>query len=405
LNFSFLLEDFKISARRLTAVIFLFVSTFASLVLFHSYLLGGKFSTLVVDTSWYSLQLGLFYGFLAFSAVIGSLISERVDRRKLIWFGITFGALVTASFAILEGLPLTLLNSALVGASIGLIFPSCYGLLVDYTTSEDRARVFGTVFFVSFIAIILTIVVFWMLPMGLTEQVLICMCLRLFGFSALLLDPCKREAGKTESWLTILTRRDFLLYLLPWLMFILSDGLTKFLDVGVITTLGVVIQYVCTLIFATLAGAIADWFGRKQPMIMGLVMLGVSYVIMTLTPSEESLLILMATQGIAWGLIVISYSAVLGDLAKSGSKEKYFAVGGIMNIFIVTMIFLVLKTSLDISVLPDVLYPIVSIILFASILPVLLAKETLSGRRRRAKKMKQHIDKVGKLIQESKKSQ
>ena len=404
MNLRILSDGFMISARKLTAAIILFVSTFVSLSLFHSYLLIDKFSTLAVDTSWYSLQVGLFYGSLALLAIIGSMISEKVDRRKLLWFGIGFGVLSTASYALLGGLLLTLLSSALVGASIGVLFPSCYALLVDYTSSADRARVFGTAFLVSFITLVLIVVVFMLLPMELTEKILISMAIRLGGFSALLLDPCKREKGKTESWIAILTRRDFLFYLVPWLMFVLSDGLTKFLNIEV-QYVGYVLEQMCVLITAVIAGVVADWFGRKPPLIIGLVMLGLSYVVMTTTPNELSWLLIFATQGIAWGLIVISYSAVLGDLAKSGSKEKYFAVGGIMNIFMVTMIFLVLKTLFNPDISPSVLYPIVSVMLFGSIIPVLFAKETLSGKRRQAKKMKEHLDKVGRLVQEAKKSQ
>ncbi len=403
MDFSFLTEDFKIPAKRLAAIAILFASTFTSLVLFHSYFLYEKFSTLGVDSSWYSLQLGFFYGFLALSAVVGSMISEKVDRRKLFLLWITFGVLTTSSFAIFQGLVLTLVNSALVGASFGLIFPSCYALLTDYTVSEDRARVFGVVFFASFITIILAFISFSLLPMGLTEKIMICLLLRILSFSVLLLDPCKRAVGKTESWRAILTRRDFVFYLLPWLIFNISDGLTKFLKIET-SPIGLVLQYVCSLVFAFLAGVMADWFGRKQPMIIGLVMLGISYILLGLTPSELSWSLVMITSGVAWGLIVISYSAVLGDLATSGSKERYFAVGGIMNSFVVQMIFWILARSLDISVPVSVLSAVVSIILFISIIPVLRAKETLSGSRIRAKKMKHYIDKVGKLVQESKKS-
>ena len=107
----------------------------------------------------------------------------------------------------------------------------------------------------------------------------------------------------------------------------------------------------------------ADWHGRKQPMIVGLVMLGFSYGIMTFLPSQLGLIVVMATTGITWGLIVISYSAVLGDLASAGSKEKYFAVGGIMKSFVVQMIFLFIARSLTISIPVDVLSWVVSIIL------------------------------------------
>ena len=412
MNFGFLTEDFKIPAKRLIAIIILFASTFACLVLFHIYILGEKFLTLGADWSWYYLEIGFFYAAIAFSAIIGSLISERVDRRKLLWLWITLGTLATASFAFLQGLVLILLNSALLGVSFGLIFPSCYALLVDYTTSENRARVFGIVFLVSFVVIMIAVAAFSLSSMGLTEAIIVCVGLRMTGFSTLFLDPCKREPGKREPWLTILTRRDFVFYLLPWLMFNISDGLTKFVDVGKalpvdygINTIGIVLQYAGSTIFVFIAGVMADWFGRKQPIIIGLVMLGISYAFLGYAGSEASWLVVMVTSGIAWGLIVISYSAVLGDLAAPGSRERFFALGGIMNSFILQVIFLTLAQTLNFSVPASVLSSALSIVLFLSVIPVLRAKETLPESRIRAKRMKQYIDKVGKLVQESKKSQ
>ena len=52
---------------------------------------------------------------------------------------------------------------------------------------------------------------------------------------------------------------------------------------------------------------------------------------------------------------------------------------------------------------PEVLSPILSIILFLSIIPVLQAKETLSEQKKSERKIKNHIEKVGRLVEESKK--
>jgi hypothetical protein len=44
-----------------------------------------------------------------------------------------------------------------------------------------------------------------------------------------------------------------------------------------------------------------------------------------------------------------------------------------------------------------------SIVVLASVIPVLRAPETLPEAKARARKMREHIEKVGKLIQEFKK--
>ncbi len=409
MNFGFLTEDFRIPAGRLVALIIMFASIFACFILFYLYVLHEKFLTLGVVSSWYYVEIGVFHAAIAFSAILGSLISEKVDRRKYLWFGLTFGTLFTASFALVQGLVLVLLNSALLGISFGLIFPTCYALLVDYTTSENRARVFGIVFLASFVVIMIAYTAFSALSIGLVHAIAVCILLRMSGFATLFLDPCKRESGKSESWLSILNRRDFVLYLFPWLMFNISDGLTHFVDVGKfvpadigIGTMAIVLQYGASIIFFIIAGVMADWFGRKWPIYFGLVALGITYGFLGVYGSVATWLLVMLTDGIAWGMIVVSYSAVLGDLATSGSRERYFALGGIMNSFILQAIFLALAQSLNIFIPASIISPVLSIMLFISVIPVLRARETLPDSRMRAKRMEQHIKKVAKLVQESK---
>jgi len=49
-------------------------------------------------------------------------------------------------------------------------------------------------------------------------------------------------------------------------------------------------------------------------------------------------------------------------------------------------------------------YPWLLFSFLLTFFPVMRAKETLSGRRMREKRMKQHIAKIGKLVEESKTS-
>jgi membrane protein implicated in regulation of membrane protease activity len=62
-------------------------------------------------------------------------------------------------------------------------------------------------------------------------------------------------------------------------------------------------------------------------------------------------------------------------------------------------------TSLLNVTLSGAIVPVLSIILFLSVLPVLRASETLPQKKQEARKLKDHMDKVRKVIEESRKEQ
>jgi membrane protein implicated in regulation of membrane protease activity len=94
---------------------------------------------------------------------------------------------------------------------------------------------------------------------------------------------------------------------------------------------------------------------------------------------------------------------VLGDLASYGSKEKFYAMGAIMPL-ILMLGFSALTSLLNVT-LSGAIVPVLSIILFLSVLPVLRASETLPQKKQEARKLKDHMDKVRKVIEESRKEQ
>jgi MFS family permease len=404
LNFGFLTEDIKIPLRRLLAVVFLFSSTFAWFYIFHIYLLDKTFASLG-PTQWLYLGKALFYTSIVFSAIIGSLISERVNRRKLLWSWIAFGVLTTASLAVFQGLVFSLLSSALLGASFGLGFPSCLAFLADSTAIEERARVSGVLFFLTLAMVFLLLLFSSLLNLGVVELVWLALILRASSFFALLIDPCARETGKEKSWLTILASKDFVLYLFPWLIFNIANGLTSFVRVPEsASAIGQVLMFGSACIVALTSGVLADRFGRKWPIIIGQIMLGASYAFLGLATSSLSWLVYMTTQGIAWGFIAVSYFlAVLGDLSSpGGSKERFYVLGGIIPLVMI-MSFSGVSDLLNLSAPAGALYPALSILLFVSFIPVLRASETLPETKARARRMREYVKKVGKLVQESKK--
>jgi len=115
------------------------------------------------------------------------------------------------------------------------------------------------------------------------------------------------------------------------------------------------------------------------------------------------MLIYYITYGVAWGFLFTLYLAVPGDLSYSGSKEKFYALGTMMPL-IVYMSLSAAPQFLNISVSANILSPILSIILFLSVIPVFRATETLPENMIRERKLKEHIQKMQKLVQESEKT-
>jgi MFS family permease len=403
--FKFLTEDVKISKKKLIAVTILFSNTFACFYLYRLYFLNPVPAD--VGSYWSYIANFLFYSSVVVSAIVGSLISERVDRRKFLLTWLAFGAVATASLAIFQGLEFSLLSSVLIGISFGLGFPSCVAFLAESTTVEERGRVSGVVILITFVMMFAAILFSSLLNLGLVEIVLLSVIIKSISFLALIIDPCERSAAKKKSWKNILASKDFGSYLIPWLLFCIAYGLSLTVESGLpdtpafqaYNTIGLVLQYIFSAAFALVAGIMADHFGRKQPIIVGLVMLGASYAFVGLATTPLSWGIYAALSGVAWGTLMVSLAlTAIGDLAVHGSKERVFVLA----------IIIPLMTHVGFSSIPEVLSvyapanilsSALSIVLFLSVIPIIRAAETLPENRIRSRQMRNYLNKMSKRFQ------
>jgi MFS family permease len=406
LSLEFFTKDIKISTRRLVAVTLLFSNTLVWFYVFHDHLLDALLRTPGVSLFYIGVGTVFFYSFAVFSGLIGSLISERVERRKFLSFWLAFGFLTMVSLTVFHGLEFSLLSSALLGVSFGLGFPTCQAFLTESTTFEERGRVAAVVCFIAFVMLILI----FLLATELGTMGLVLTCVALIGtsFLALVIDPCRREKGPIKPWLSIMTSKTFAYYAVPWLIFQLANGISLFVstsEFSSVATLGSAFAFIGTIFAALISGFLADTVGRKQPILIGLLMLGVSYAFFGLATTSLSYIVYLTVEGFAWGLITVSYwVVVLGDLSSGfGSKERFYALGGIFIPLLTYAVFSLVQEWSKLTVPASTLSSILSIVILASVIPVLRAPETMPEAKARARKMKEHIEKVGKLVQESKK--
>jgi len=163
------------------------------------------------------------------------------------------------------------------------------------------------------------------------------------------------------------------------------------------------LRYVFIAVFGLAAGVMADRFGRKRPIIIGLIVLGVAFAMLGFSLSHTSVIwlhrlwyVYLALSGVTWGLFFVVFLVVPGDLSDLDLREKFYAL--VAGLFCVGAI-----PVPDFSgTLPvDSLSQILSIILFLSIVPVLRAKETLHESKIQERKIKEHIEKLGEIIKQS----
>jgi MFS family permease len=217
-----------------------------------------------------------------------------------------------------------------------------------------------------------------------------------------------KKAKKETSSLTKTAYKEFFYYLFPWMIFVVASGLAwnlfsqneAYLSA---VSMGTVFRYAFIAIFGFVWGVVADRVGRKQPIIIGLIILGVSFALLAFTMSEVSVLLYLSASGIAWGAFLTIYLIIPGDLSPFGSREKFYALMTILPLIILFTLPLIDTASIT-NFSPSSFSQILSILLFISIIPVLRARETLQESKIRTRKMKEYTEKIGKIIQESKKT-
>jgi MFS family permease len=403
--------------KNLLGAIVLFSSNLAWFFIFHFYLLGAIFqssgnSMLPADPAvpmFLSLGQLVFYGSAVISGLFGSLIAEKTDRRRFLFGWLIFGTICSFLPAFLTGFIFNIVESLLLGFAFGLGFPACQALLTEAADTDSRGKMASFAFFITLIVVIVSLLI--PAEVSLAGLIGISVSLKVIGIVALLaVSTIGWENGIVKGWFAIIRSSDFYSYAIPWLIFNIANG---FLFFGVLSTevqefssLGIAIELLFTVFSVMAAGVVADRYGRKLPVIVGLVLLGVGYGFFGIVSNAFSYLIYLMFEGIAWGLIVVCYmQVILGDLsAKWGSKERFFAIGGIAIAFLTRSLFGAAQQWTGLSIPANTLSSVLSIVVILSIIPVWRAPETLPESKIREKQLKRHMDKIGKIIKESKKN-
>ena len=414
MTLDFLTKGIGIPRRKLFAITILNAGTLSWYMLISHNNFGNMFHNFSNQSSWIWIGTALFYFFAAFSAIVGVIFSRRISGMKLLWAWTVFGVITTGMVLFFKGEAFILIFGPLLGISLGLGFPYSLSLIANCTKSEQRGRVSGILIFETFFMLILVGGIVTELNLDATGTVAALIVLRSMSFLALATyktSACNKPLDETTSVSRINTReinRTFLMYFIPWILFIVAIVLTENIIWPTLrqnTDISLLLDkdpfhYVGTAIFALVSGSIADRFGRKIPTVIGLTLLGSGLILIGTFVSPESVFIHLMAIGIAFGFLMVIYTTIPGDLSETNNVEKFYALIVVLPLTIYGGLG-ALPSIWGANATANFLSPFLAFIMFASSVPVLLAKETLKEDKIAERRMKEHIEKVYKLVQES----
>jgi MFS family permease len=352
---------------------------------------------------------GSYFAGLIGSATIGATILHRKLRGKgflLLW--VLFGVVTCSLFSsgATTCLPILTAMSLFLGVSVGLGIPTCFSFFADQTRTENRGRIGAIMFFT--VQLFSALILFLTADMGIGFQFLILAVWRLLGIPGLILhNPLPKLSEERVTSIKIFVKeRTFILYFLPWFLF----ALVNFTEAPIVQANFGPELYSNSLIATTLinsvsafiGGALCDLKGRKITSILGFVLLGLGYAFLSFFsdgPAKEiSQYLYILCDGMAWGILAVTFIFVIwGDASEGKIREKYYLIGSLPFLFS-GMIEMLAQPFVK-SILISTSFSLASFFLFAAIVPLLYATETLPEKAMKDRDLKSYLAKAQKMVQ------
>jgi len=330
--------------------------------------------------------IALYYSALGIFNIVGQLPPKKVGRLNLLYAWAVYGGLVTLLPALYIDFALThlVLFSFILGASVGIGIPSTLAYLSDVTAVEERGKVSGITLFASYVSLIFLAIP----PLNIVQTSVFYALWRFSVLATLLLRPKKPSAinHEKEPILPLQRRRAFILYLIPWTMFSFVDQSTKPVvkmksemilhELNILGFLNLAVM-IAGALSCLLGGVLSDRIGRKRTITLAVALLGLAYAVLGLAPYETIFWYYYSiVDGAAWGILTCTCLFVIwGDLSPKRSREKYYSIG-VLPYFLAGVVSFALSDTLA-SISAERVFYLACLFLFLSILPLLIASETL----------------------------
>jgi len=340
------------------------------------------------------------------SLLIGPLIAEKISRKRFLFSWALVGVISSLSSMILLskfGEYGTATSLILWGFAFGIGFPSCLALMPILSRVEERGRVGGIIFFITYATLPL-----FMLTIGNLDIVSSLFLLTLWRCFSLILFLLKVDMGvslKPVSYSSILSHRQFLLYFLPFLVFCIINELERpifkeSLGVGLWETLGTV-EYSVGSFLCLISGWLLDFKGRRWTVLIGFVTLGLGYAALGFFPfTSTAQAFFILTDSIAWGVFTVTFGLVIwGDIASNQRAEKFYGLGSVPSslALVLAMLSLPLLKTLDVGKA----FPLASFFLFLAVIPIFFAPELLPEKVVKERELKKYMEEAKKVAGKS----
>jgi MFS family permease len=344
---------------------------------------------------------------LILSAVLSTkLIQKTENRLKFLVYWMAAGVFLSPIPLLVGGASFfgATIISSVIGAYFGLGFPVLMGYYAAKTENENRARISGlTILFNGAFFLVISLIA--------QDAVSTAIALTIWKLGGLivivLLKPTEAAINKKEkvSYQKILKTSSIMLYFVPWLMFSLVNNFAFPILYNNIPTADVnlasMVESVLAGIFAVFFGFFADSIGRKRLLLFGFALLGLGYATLGIFPKNPAgWWFYTCADGVAWGGFTTLFLLTLwGDLADKRDSEKFYVIG-----FLPYLISNFLQVSIGQYVagpVTDLVYvfSFASFFLFAAVLPLYLAPETLPEKAMKDRNLKSYLDKAQKLAE------
>lgn len=309
------------------------------------------------------------------------------------------GVIVTMLLATIpsNNAQINILISIFLGIVAGMGLPSCLACFADATIVESRG-IYGGITWgtIGFSILALAMLISLLDPFLAFLSLALWRALGLLAFAFSSRNRTKaRSIRSPSSFLSILRRKDVVLYLIPWIMFCLVNfAETPILEkvFGDSFILIGFIEFAITGLFALVGGFLADRVGRKRVVITGFIILGVEYAVLSLFPEMPITWYLYTVfDGIAWGMFAsVFFMTLWGDLAGEYQREKYYALGGIPY-FLAGFLPVIVKPYVG-MIQTVTAFSLASFFLFLAVLPLMYAPETLPEKTIQQRELEKYVE-------------
>lgn len=280
---------------------------------------------------------------VAFSIFLGIILVRKKDTRSYAFRAWSLiSPIITLSLIFASDLWF-LIAVCLLGWLYGDLLLKFFMTFSRLTIIRERGRAAGFIGFISIHAMLVLTVVSY--SFGFVGSVVLCSLLGLCTFFTAQLrtiDPTRLETKQTASFkMAHWTARDFLLYLMPWVIYNLVNSISGNYETSLLidrfqipfaSTL--VLSDVASSIGALTAGFVADIYGRKKALGIGLTSYGISNALIGLIFSGVQngflVFILLALDGFSWGIFLVLYFFVVWE-DLSNINNVTFPYAGIVS--------------------------------------------------------------------------